>query len=393
MRDDIIAESVLGVVSDVRLESDCRRLIDTTIDSFGRLDILVNSTGVFDMTGITDPGYMQKQSQVFDVNLNSVILLTHLSVKYLETTKGNIIYISIQVLKTMASEGRTVICTIHQPSSPVFQLFDSLLLMADGRVAFMGSIGEAKDFFSSQGLEICDYYLEWNANTVNSRYNVDNMCALNLATLGSGYRASYWQQLVTCMAVLFGVLYYGQGYDYSNVDNIKGALNLILMENSMTLSMIAMTTLIGEEALLCREHHNRTYALFPYMLATIITQVQFNTPTLVNRLTNCTPLGCTKTKFYLFNKVGWLDWLQYLAFPYYGYQSLVVNEWRNVGNMSSDITNTTQSTTTYTSGVEVIESMGFKELSLQWCPIALMAWTLVYMCIAYIGLCRKVRHQ
>ncbi|CAG2169905.1 unnamed protein product, partial [Oppiella nova] len=39
----------------------------------------------------------------------------------------------VQVLKTMASEGRTVICTIHQPSSPVFQLFDSLLLMADGR--------------------------------------------------------------------------------------------------------------------------------------------------------------------------------------------------------------------------------------------------------------------
>ncbi|CAG2172592.1 unnamed protein product [Oppiella nova] len=47
----------------------------------------------------------------------------------------------LQVLKTMASEGRTVICTIHQPSSQVFELFDSLLLMADGRVAFMGSIG------------------------------------------------------------------------------------------------------------------------------------------------------------------------------------------------------------------------------------------------------------
>ena len=89
----------------------------------------------------------------------------------------------------------------------------------------------------------------------------------------------------------------------------------------------------------------------------------------------------------------WLTWARYLSFNNYGYQSLVVNEWRNVGNMSSDTTNTTQSTTTYTSGVEVIESVGFKESGLQWCPIALMAWTLVYMCIAYIGLCRKVRHQ
>ncbi|CAG2168749.1 unnamed protein product [Oppiella nova] len=175
----------------------------------------------------------------------------------------------------MASEGRTVICTIHQPSSPVFQLFDSLLLMADGRVAFMGSIGEAKDFFSSQGLEICDNFLDRRVNTVNTEYNVGNMCALNLATLGSGYRAGYWQQLVTCLTVLVGILYYGQGYDYSNVDNIKGTLN----------------TLIGEEALLCREHHNRTYALFPYLLATIITQYSY----LVNRLTNCPTLGCTLT--------------------------------------------------------------------------------------------------
>ncbi|CAG2178882.1 unnamed protein product [Oppiella nova] len=144
--------------------------------------------------------------------------------------------------------------------------------MADGRVAFMGSIGEAKDFFSSQGLEICDNYLEWNANKVNSGYNVHNMCALNLATLGSGYRAGYWQQLVTSMTVLFGILYYGQGYDYSNVDNIKGALNMILTRTSMTQSMVALITLIGEEALLFREHHNRTYALFPYILATFITQ-------------------------------------------------------------------------------------------------------------------------
>ncbi|CAG2116672.1 unnamed protein product, partial [Medioppia subpectinata] len=40
---------------------------------------------------------------------------------------------------TMASEGRTIVCTIHQPSSQVFALFDHILLMADGRVAFMGT--------------------------------------------------------------------------------------------------------------------------------------------------------------------------------------------------------------------------------------------------------------
>ncbi|CAG2171226.1 unnamed protein product [Oppiella nova] len=123
--------------------------------------------------------------------------------------------------------------------------------------------------------EICDNYLEWShGNTINTEYDVDTMSEINLATLGSGYRAGYWRQLVTCLTVVFGVLYYGQGYDYSNVDNIKGALNIILEQNTMLQAMVALTTLIGEEALLCREHHNRTYAVFPYILATIINQYE-----------------------------------------------------------------------------------------------------------------------
>ncbi|CAG2108227.1 unnamed protein product [Medioppia subpectinata] len=47
----------------------------------------------------------------------------------------------VQTLKTMASEGRTILCTIHQPSSHIFELFEHILLMADGRVAFMGKTG------------------------------------------------------------------------------------------------------------------------------------------------------------------------------------------------------------------------------------------------------------
>lgn len=55
-----------------------------------------------------------------------------------------------QVLKSMASNGKTVICTVHQPSSVVFALFDRILLMADGRTAFLGPSKSALEFFSSQ---------------------------------------------------------------------------------------------------------------------------------------------------------------------------------------------------------------------------------------------------
>jgi len=50
----------------------------------------------------------------------------------------------------MASSGKTVICTVHQPSSEVFAMFDHILLLAEGRTAFLGPTNKALDFFSSQ---------------------------------------------------------------------------------------------------------------------------------------------------------------------------------------------------------------------------------------------------
>lgn len=56
------------------------------------------------------------------------------------------------MLRNIASTGKTVICTIHQPSSEVFALFDRILLMAEGRTAFLGPASDALSFFSAQGL-------------------------------------------------------------------------------------------------------------------------------------------------------------------------------------------------------------------------------------------------
>jgi ABC-type multidrug transport system ATPase subunit len=53
----------------------------------------------------------------------------------------------VSVLQQMALKGKTVVATIHQPSSEVFALFDKVLLMAEGRVVFLGSSREACNFF------------------------------------------------------------------------------------------------------------------------------------------------------------------------------------------------------------------------------------------------------
>ena len=57
----------------------------------------------------------------------------------------------VESMRNLAKKGKTIICTIHQPSSEVYEMFDRLFLMAEGRVAFCGELADAPKFFGSQG--------------------------------------------------------------------------------------------------------------------------------------------------------------------------------------------------------------------------------------------------
>ncbi len=54
----------------------------------------------------------------------------------------------VESMKSLADQGKTIICTIHQPSSEVFEMFDRLCFLAEGRLAYLGSLSEAYNFFS-----------------------------------------------------------------------------------------------------------------------------------------------------------------------------------------------------------------------------------------------------
>ena len=54
----------------------------------------------------------------------------------------------VESMRALADQGKTIICTIHQPSSEIFEKFDRLCLLAEGRLAYIGSLTEAKDHFS-----------------------------------------------------------------------------------------------------------------------------------------------------------------------------------------------------------------------------------------------------
>ncbi|PVH99410.1 hypothetical protein DM02DRAFT_529127 [Periconia macrospinosa] len=64
------------------------------------------------------------------------------------------------LLQTLAHHGQAVICTIHQPSSVIFNMFDELLLIADrGRTLYFGDIGPDSQtvvsYFEQKGATPC----------------------------------------------------------------------------------------------------------------------------------------------------------------------------------------------------------------------------------------------
>ncbi|XP_059477911.1 ATP-binding cassette sub-family G member 1-like [Neocloeon triangulifer] len=64
----------------------------------------------------------------------------------------------IELLRYLARGGRTIIITIHQPSARIFERFDSLYAVANGRCIYKGSPQALLPFLASKGLECPAYH-------------------------------------------------------------------------------------------------------------------------------------------------------------------------------------------------------------------------------------------
>jgi ABC-type multidrug transport system ATPase subunit len=58
----------------------------------------------------------------------------------------------IDVLHELALQGKTLITSIHQPSSQIFQSFDQLILLADGKTIFM--VNSIEDIFNRKVFDL-----------------------------------------------------------------------------------------------------------------------------------------------------------------------------------------------------------------------------------------------
>ncbi|CAH2074508.1 unnamed protein product, partial [Iphiclides podalirius] len=222
----------------------------------------------------------------------------------------------IQVLNGLARKGKTVVCTIHQPSSELYAMFDKLLIMADGRVAFLGSPDQATEFFKELGAACpanynpADHYIQLLAVRVGlqdcfrSRECLVSR-AQDLRRLGGravvergrvaraplplqgelvrAFRAVLWRSwlsvtkepmlikvrfLQTVMvSILIGVIYFGQHLDQDGVMNINGAIFMFLTNMTFQNIFAVINVFCSELPIFIREHHSGMYRADVYFLS------------------------------------------------------------------------------------------------------------------------------
>lgn len=67
-------------------------------------------------------------------------------------------YKLVDLLKIVASSNTVVLCTIHQPSSEVFFLFDRIIFMNSGRIFYQGPVADVISHFSKHGYPCPENY-------------------------------------------------------------------------------------------------------------------------------------------------------------------------------------------------------------------------------------------
>ena len=115
------------------------------------LDLKRCSSTVIRNMGPSISGGERKRVSIAQELLNSpsVIFLDE-PTSGLDSTSATIL---ISTLNELAKGGRTIFCTIHQPSSAMFKKFNKLMLMSNGEMMYSGRVDCSLEWFTALGAE------------------------------------------------------------------------------------------------------------------------------------------------------------------------------------------------------------------------------------------------
>ncbi|KAJ4917756.1 ABC transporter G family member 13 [Raphanus sativus] len=122
-------------------------IVEATITDMGLQECSDRTIGNWHMRGISG-GEKKRLSIAIEVLTKPRLLFLDEPTSGLDSASA---FFVVQILRSIASNGKTVISSIHQPSGEVFALFDDLLLLSGGETVYFGEAKFATKFFGEAG--------------------------------------------------------------------------------------------------------------------------------------------------------------------------------------------------------------------------------------------------
>jgi ABC-type multidrug transport system ATPase subunit len=237
----------------------------------------------------------------------------------------------------------TVVCTIHQPRSQIWDMFDKVMVLSEGRSMYFGTANELPSFLSNAGLDVPEFvnpadlildlvavdyrnpevereskvrvesvgnyfdkvkdkYVTYGL-TEDEKYHIASYEA-NFESKGFAGTSFFYQFLVLLkrtwversrdfgtlvikpvlsifFALLFGGIYFGLGLTQADIQNRVGILFFALMQQAFSNMMPLMIRIISEKLIFHRENRAGYYGTTPYFLARNIGELPFIFPGLI----------------------------------------------------------------------------------------------------------------
>ncbi|XP_051008252.1 broad substrate specificity ATP-binding cassette transporter ABCG2 [Acomys russatus] len=127
--------------------------INTIIKELGLDKVADSKVGTQFIRGVSG-GERKRTSIGMELITDPSILFLDEPTTGLDSSTANAVLL---LLKRMSKRGRTIIFSIHQPRYSIFKLFDTLTLLASGKLVFHGPAQEALQYFASAGHH-CEAY-------------------------------------------------------------------------------------------------------------------------------------------------------------------------------------------------------------------------------------------
>ncbi|ESQ30334.1 hypothetical protein EUTSA_v10011278mg [Eutrema salsugineum] len=147
VRETITYSAHLRLSSDLTKE-EVNDIVEGTIMELGLQDCADRVIGNWHSRGVSG-GERKRLSVALEILTRPQILFLDEPTSGLDSASA---FFVIQALRNIAREGaRTVVSSIHQPSSEVFALFDDLFLLSGGETVYFGETKFAVEFFAEAG--------------------------------------------------------------------------------------------------------------------------------------------------------------------------------------------------------------------------------------------------